>query len=211
MENINKSQLSAALKNALKDEHLWSRDAAGYLNINPIYVSFMLNPNSFDKCGSTAWKRLNEWFLTKEPLSSFKFPEGEPVWQPKKEEPNVKGPGVEAVPGGKKIKKEKPDKKTVDPGSVTKVVKEVVEEKVVKETGEKTFVPEQDPVEIHKKLVKVAADDIWGKIYAKLCEYEKTHVPGEILETTVPSPVTQKVALDIEINLTVGGQKIKLM
>lgn len=114
MENINKAQLSAALKKALSSEHLWSRDAAKFLNLNPVYISMMLNPKTFDKCGATAWTRLNEWFLTNEPLSDFRIPDGEEIWQPKKQEPNIEGKGVETLPAGKKEKKEKKKKESLE-------------------------------------------------------------------------------------------------
>lgn len=96
MENEQKKQLSDKLKKALLDEHLWAKDAAGYLNLNPTYISMMLNPKFFDKCGATAWKRIEEWANTGDKISNFILPanekrrEKEKVQEPVSKEPMSK-------------------------------------------------------------------------------------------------------------------------
>jgi hypothetical protein len=158
MENINKSEVSAALKKALAEEHLWSRDAAKLLNMNPIYISFMLNPKSFDKCGSTAWARAYEWFLTKEPLASFKFPSEEAVWQAKKQEPNIEGSGMETIPALKKEKKEKKAKKE-------KPLKAKKEEEEKQPKPEKSHQPEKLNPGILGTLDKVISEKVEQGIF----------------------------------------------
>jgi hypothetical protein len=204
MENINKAQLSAALKKALSSEHLWSRDAAKFLNLNPVYISMMLNPKTFDKCGATAWIRLNEWFLTNLPISDFQFPEGEAVWQPKKQEPNIEGKGVETLPAGKKEKKEKKKKESA--------VKEIaVTEDKAEQPAEQPIGPTPEiNVFLDERLCDAAADRIFKKWV------DKGMIKDTIAALPVVSPsventtIRQSIALDIEINLIVNGQKVSI-
>ena len=124
MELTEKKQLSAALKQALTEEHLWTKDAGLFLNINPAYISMMLNPKLFDKAAISAWHRIKEWSTTKGKISDFKLPDGEKVRIP-----------VESV---KRKPKEKPAAKTSEklqtnppagniPGSIESTLTELTE------------------------------------------------------------------------------------
>lgn len=208
MDQIKQKELSNALTKALKDEHLWSRDAAQLLNINPVYVNWMLNPKYFDKPGSTAWKRVEDWAKTGDQLSSYKFPEGEEVWQPKKQEANVTGNGIETLGTVKvkkeKKKKEKPESESLTQKSVTKkeTEKPALENSDVKKEEKKT-VDQIDP-----KIISAAADMIWLNLEKMWIDKDLLKaIPAHTLENTT---IRQAVALDIEINLVVNGQRVKI-
>ena len=94
MSNINKKELSEALREAMDKEMLHTREAARLLNINPCYISMALNEKSWDHLGISAWQRIEDWLLTREPLKIYKFPEGEEVFVPKPYKPKEKPLGL---------------------------------------------------------------------------------------------------------------------
>jgi hypothetical protein len=183
MSTINKKEISDALKTALNREELHSREAAKFLNLNPCYISMAQNPNSWDAMGKTAWLRLEAWLDTREAISVFQIPYGEEVWQPK----------------------ERPAK---------------IEAKAKSKKTEKIWHKAPGPAESTSELTISLAyyEEQRKKVNAELCrlteENEKlkdiiNRSPVEKELTSLPI-ATQKLALDIEINLLINGQKIRL-
>jgi hypothetical protein len=208
METSTKKELSDALKYALKDEHLWTHQAATLLNLNPQYISMMLNPNSFDKCGITVWSRVEDWFKTKDSLSNYKFPADEPVWKPK-EKAEDKDYNIQAPTKAKGVPKmkdpppppEKKQKTEIKP--VSKELVEAVIENLQKEEDKK-MVHELIPTMYDKRIEELLAEN------EELREAIRRKPIPNLTETLEPAVISQKMALDIEINLLINGQRIKL-
>jgi hypothetical protein len=173
METINRNLLSATLRKAMTEEHLWSHNAAKLLNLNPAYVSMMLNPNSFEKAGITAWKRIEDWSNTNDKLCNYKFPISEPVWKPK-EKAEAKDYNIQASRNEKKVNGKKP---ATDLGGIT------------------------------SKKIEVKYEDI--DKFPEKNQPANELIVGELRESA--NETTRiKVALDIEINLVVNGQRVCL-
>jgi hypothetical protein len=116
MPTIDKKAISEALREAMNKEDLHTRQAASFLNLNPCYVSRVLNPKHWDSMSKTARERLQEWFESREPIKDFKIPEGEEIWKPKEKAPSAveitlkkSDSGIVSIADVKKSKrKEKP-------------------------------------------------------------------------------------------------------
>lgn len=80
---MDKLTISEALVKAMDNEDIHTREAGRILNIAPFYVSMAKNPKMHDSMSRAAWERIEDWFLSRIPLNSYKFPEGEEVWKPK--------------------------------------------------------------------------------------------------------------------------------
>jgi hypothetical protein len=195
-ELASRKDISDALRAAIEKENLHTRGAAVCLNINPIYVSMCLNENSWDHLGKTAWARIEDWFYTKAPLLDYEIPEGEEIFVP-----------AERYSGERKEKalKEAILPVKTDPEHTNKMVEKFNNTR----EREKKLISE-----IEKQIDKTV------KIIDK--KEPKTRQPVvKILDTKTDEKQVQKapeftdavrlkVALDIEINLVVNGQRVHL-
>ncbi len=186
-------QMSTHLRDAMNKEELHTSQTGRFLNLNPMYVSLALNPKHFDSLSLVAKTRLLDWHISGEKISDFKIPEGEEIWQKVKPVEN-QSPGTDPKP--KKQSKRKPPQRLMkDPAPVkeeeTGRIQEVVKDKNI----------EKDPV---PAKVKDAEKDPPPSESTEIKTFK-----GEILESN-PETARLRVALDIEINLVLNGQKIQL-
>jgi hypothetical protein len=192
MSDINKKQISEALIKAMQREELHTREAAHLLNLNPCYISMAQNPNSWDAMGKASWIRLEEWFNTNSPLGLFQIPEGEEIWKPK--EKTVKSEPDMLVVSSKEV--------SAAIGKVKKTLKK--EEKPPKFNYD--FL--KDAKFMNYKEVEAEFTDLVAREIEKLEQKLKFMELPAVLETA--DLVRSKIAIDIEINLVINGQKISL-
>ena len=189
MSTINKKQISEALIKAMQREELHTREAAQKLNLNPCYLSMAQNPNSWDAMGKASWIRLEEWFNTNSPLGLFTIPAGEEIWKPKEKPVKADATNVTF----------KDDKSDIAIAASEKKTKKA--EKPPKFNYD--FL--KDAKFMNYKEVEAEFSDLIAREIGKL-EQKLTILP--LLQTT--DPARQKIAIDIEINLVVNGQKVSL-
>lgn len=187
METINKKELSEKLRKALAEEHLWAKDAAQLLNMNPIYVSMMLNSNSFDKAGSSAWNRLNEWAETGDKILNYKFPDGEEIWKPKEKTSNIGSFADIITKPGKSGEKAKNKSKENLKSSIIPVINDEKENETKANSA--------------KKFIKAVNQEVEKRINLS---------KSQIKELSVNDAGRIKVVLDIEINLIMNGQRVQI-
>jgi hypothetical protein len=103
------NEISAWLKKKMQDEHLWNAQAARFLNLNPLYVSMMLNAKSFHACTVGAWARAEQVKDAGICISDFKIPEGEEIFsRPEPKKDKIILPAAEKAESV--LRKEKADK-----------------------------------------------------------------------------------------------------
>lgn len=105
----------ARLKKAMEIEKLSTKDTAGFLGLNPNYISMLLNKNLWKSLPAYAWERLFAWCNSGSTLRLWKVPEGMSIYHkpektdPVKEEPLIKVK-PEALEARKKVLKEREGK-----------------------------------------------------------------------------------------------------
>jgi hypothetical protein len=188
MSTINKKQISEALIKAMQREELHTRESAQKLNLNPCYISMAQNPNSWDAMGKASWIRLEEWFNTNSPLGLFTIPAGEEIWKAKEKPAKTDAANVT-------FKNDKSD------------ITAATEKKTKKAEKPPKFNYDflKDAKFMNYKEVKAEFTDLVAREIGKL-EQKLTILP--VLQTT--DSTWQKIAIDIEINLVVNGQKVSL-
>jgi hypothetical protein len=182
MKPTNCKEISDALIEAMNRENLHTREAARALNLNPCYVSMVQNPKSWDQIGKTAWARIEDWFYTRGPIVLFEIPAMEQIWKPKEK---VYTPD----PNQDKRQKEK-DK---------------IEEKIGQEVlsnDEKTL--SKDRKTNVKKLLKQSKN-------TNILPSHPFEAKQPITEQQFTDTARLKIALDIEINLLINGQKVEIV
>jgi hypothetical protein len=191
MKPTNRKEISEALKEAMNKEDLHTRDAAKYLNINPCYISMAQNPNSWDSMGKASWIRLEEWFNTNSRITLFEIPSGEEIWVPR--EKPVKTDGSDMAKRTEIKIPKFAEKQTKQSNKTDKPPKFNYD-----------FLKGKDLLDTKEKEAELM--DFIGLIIEKrLKEFQTTAT----LEATI-DPTHVKVALDIEINLVLNGQKVRL-
>jgi hypothetical protein len=193
MNNASKEIIIETLRKAMNKEDLNTRATAKALNLNPCYVSMAQNPNSWDSMGKAPWVRLTEWFNARVPILKFEVPEGETIWVPKAKPEKTNGEVVD-------IKK---SNKTEIPKFHEKPAKEIsIEDKPLKFNYD--FLKDTKFMNIKEKEAEFM--DFIGRLIEK--KIKEFHIPASLEATVDPTHV--KVALDIEINLVLNGQKVRL-
>ena len=177
---MDKKTISEHLIDALNKEDLPRREAARFLNLNPRYVTMAQNPKSWDAMGRAAWERMEAWHETRQKISEFKIPDGEEIWKPKEKD--------QEAPKRDVVKHKE--------GEQTRIA-----EAVLKKLEEEKDLEEHSPENLDM------FDQI-GKINrgADFIVKEVLPPPGDHFTDTA----RLKVALDIEINLVINGQKVNL-
>jgi len=84
-----KKEISGYLIKALDRENLSTREAAQFLNMNPIYMSMARNPKMFDSMSKAAWERLQDWMNTRDKISEYKIPELEEIYKVPEKKPRL--------------------------------------------------------------------------------------------------------------------------
>lgn len=80
MTTNDKEHIMNELRAAMSREELHTRQVAKCLNLMPAYISMALNPKSWDSMSKAAWSRLEEWYLSRDKITSFQIPEGEALY-----------------------------------------------------------------------------------------------------------------------------------
>ena len=175
-----KTQISDHLIEALNKENLHTREAARFLNMNPCYISMARNPKSFDAISKSAWERLEVWHNTREKISDFKIPDGEEIWQPK--ERSAEAP--------------KKDKNVVIRNEKILETDEHSPENLDTQTSE---LSKEAQYELMATLKNTEEKLMKADEYIRFIEEKHSKEAARV-----------KVALDIEINLVVNGQKVRI-
>lgn len=84
MTEVEKKEVAAHFTEALEYEDLHNSQAARFLNLNPCYITWIRNEKYWSDISKAAWERFAEWHLTREKISDFSIPEGEPIQEKKK-------------------------------------------------------------------------------------------------------------------------------
>lgn len=200
MNNLTKEQISTALIQAMEKEDLNTRAAAGYLNLNPCYISMARNSKSWDAMGKAPWVRLEEWVQTREALKSFRIPEGEEIWQPREKSGEPRAESREKKAQGTEQKAESGDQ-----GSGSKMkLKFITAPKIEKKKKNNALNEQAKPAYTHSEeyvqslICKIT--DLTNMLEAK----------PAIVNIPIPDPTRVKIAMDIEINLVVNGQRVSI-
>jgi hypothetical protein len=194
MSTIDRVGIKEKLMSAIDRESLPNREAARLLNIHPCYVSMLKNESSWEGITPKVWDRFNEWFQTRDLLANFQIPEGEEIYKPKEKEKPVKV-----------------DNK-VDRKKLQSTFSKSDEHFAVADTDMHPLNPAPDAI-IKLSYYKEEADKSTARILQLLKENEKLMDTLDNMKKTPPNmfPVnTQKLSLDIEINLIINGQKVRL-
>jgi hypothetical protein len=202
MKPTNRKEISEALKEAMNKEDLHTRDAAKYLNINPCYISMAQNPNSWDSMGKASWIRLEEWFNTNSKIALFEIPPGEEIWVPR--EKPIKQDNADAV-----IKTvEKVPKFKDKPSKLSKKDDEPAKFNYDFLKGKNLQIDEEEGLLKIKEAISAfkSATEPWIEISKGVGELAK-HYKARVQN---PTETRQLIAIDIEINLVVNGQKVHL-
>jgi hypothetical protein len=83
MNNTDKKELMQLLRKAMQREELRPREVAKCLNLNPYYVTVMLNPDYWHSAGIAPFDRVRLWVDSRLKLTEFVIPEGEEIWKAK--------------------------------------------------------------------------------------------------------------------------------
>lgn len=219
-------QISQHLVECMEREELHGVEAAKCLNMNPCYISMAKNIRSWHSMGDAPWLRLAEWFNSRLPIKDFIIPEGEKIYEPV---PRKTGEKKDAEPlkatTGEEWKAlqrreyncdRKPRRKPEEvPATEPKPIKK----------DEDPLLPEIEPDEHspealfgRRRWTAADFDNITPEyLNHKEKEAEMMSVIGSSLEELVQKYISQpyadrklKVSLDIEINLVINGQRVKV-
>jgi hypothetical protein len=175
-----KKLISEHLRDSITREDLTNREAAEMLKIQPGYISLVFNEKHRDSCPANAWEKLEAWHTSRQTLKEWQN-FGQYVEQIKEDKTEPKETPVLPIPGPEN----EPEK--IKPVKVSKP-------KV-------------------KQKRKTDPDKIQQEAFSK---YSSTEAPFPVIPA-VATPEVQftdtarlKVALDIEINLVVNGQKVQV-
>ena len=193
MSTIDRVGIKEKLIAAIDREMLPNREVARILNIHPCYISMVKNEKLWDSITSNVWNRFNEWLLTRDTINNFQIPEGEEIYkvkekEAKKAEPAAMGPQFIAVYGHTEPIKPEPKKK------LKKVKEPVYTADYVKGLEERIDYQANKLMEANNQIIK----------YCDLVK-DLSDTPANTADI-----IRQRVSLDIEINLVVNGQKVRL-
>jgi hypothetical protein len=195
MDTQRKKMISELLIKAMEHEELNTRATAKLLNINPCYVSMARSEKSWEHMGSTPWMRLEEWYLTREPLKEFKIPPEEALLSIHTD--------AYVAPKKDRKKEQVPDY-TVTEGPVAKII---IPRSSKKKPEHKN---ELDLVERFENMTSKLLVSIQKYVETAVPAIINQHMPKATVELTEPEAIHQRMSLDIEINLILNGQKIRI-
>jgi hypothetical protein len=196
MNAINKKELSALLSEAISREELRTGEAARFLNLNPCYLAMMQNEKHWDSAGKAPWDRLILWKEQRCKISEFEIPEGETIYIPK--------PKIEKTVTDTIIKSEVKTDPLIIPKFKEKPKASERENRDKPPKFNYDFLKDKKFINIKEKEAEFM-DFIGSIIEKKLLEF---NIPMTLEKTADVNHL--KVALDIEINLILNGQKVRL-
>jgi len=176
-----KKLISEHLNETLTREDLSKREASEMLGIKPQYISLILNEKYWDSCSAKIWEKVEAWHTSRLPLKEWQHI-GPFTCQPLESEKNSEN---------------EPEK----PPEIIQKEKEYKQKRV-----------EASKLKVKQKR-KTDPDKIQAEAFSK---YSSTEAPFPVIPAVVAPDVQftdtarLKVALDIEINLVVNGQKVQV-
>jgi hypothetical protein len=186
MNDIAKQRISERVIEALNKEGLSKNESGPMLGIHPSYLSLVVNPEKLNKCPNVSWDILQKWINSG--LSITKYAEKNGVLVEKKPKEVTGGEKKELV-----VKIEKPQ-------SEEKFSVNLAEIGLIFGLASNGKSVEQISKELH----------IYNKIVEKLLP-TPTKIEKSAIEFSIPNPlVNQKCILDVEINILLNGQRIKI-
>lgn len=193
MTEQDKKELSCLLIEAMDREDLHTGQAARFLNLNPMYVSMARSEKSWKAIGAAPWVRIEEWARTRQKLSEFKIPEGEEIWvRPQKDE----------------TKGEHKPQAAAETVSVTEPLK-------FDDTG--VLVSKEQFAQYSDYAQRLQALEKQTAYFEKATEYlikenEALSRPMPPVQELHPLTGVQRtnLAIDIEINLVINGQRVRI-
>lgn len=121
MNDIAKKSIQDKIQKALEVENIRPSVLAKTLDINPSYVSMMLNEKFWPKCTSKAWEAALAWINSGQKISEYALKHGKTMPAPVMKEAAVKVKGEEYVPEVKTQLKEEAKKPASEPAVTSKV------------------------------------------------------------------------------------------
>jgi hypothetical protein len=144
--------ISDHLVEAINHEGLHTREVAKILNTNPVYITWAKNEKYWSDISAETRDKITRWHNSRCPLSEYKFPEDEPVWQPVVKEKKEDQPKPPELPV---LKTESPDPKT-EKKAVKKTIK-----KTIKVKKGKPAVSSGDEIADLRQKVKFLEEEIY--------------------------------------------------
>src|SRR5574343_234871 len=185
--NITESQKHAIiekLRRQRENEHISNTDAGRNLGIPANYVSMMCNPEQWEKCPAWAWNKVNTWYNSGQKLSEYST--------------------AHAAVSPRQAEELKPE--------VKKVLVQETKEALKKEAE---YIKQQMKKEFENQTLAEGLGRAKEELIREAANISTT-APLAV-ESVLPEPGQQftdtarlKVALDIEINLVVNGQKVQV-
>jgi hypothetical protein len=209
MSTINKQQISDALKEAMNHEDLHTRAVAQKLNLNPCYISMCQNPNSWDSMGKTAWLRLEEWANTRGQISEFVIPDGEEIWKAKEKVASSQAPRND----GKKPEFFTKTSVKKAEALLKSEIKEHLKSESDHSKGEpfsKEYVNDLLAERAKMKALIDYQEDLIKNQGAEIEELVCMTKTAPDSDMTISDVIRQKLAVDIEINLVLNGQRVQI-
>lgn len=123
MTDQRKKEIADHFMEAMNREDLHTSQAGRFLNLNQCYLSMIKNSKHWSGMSRGAWDRFEEWHETRDKISAFVIPEGEPIFKKSERKPSLpeEGEAPANYPTGsaaaaRVIKKNGRKKKTRQPG-----------------------------------------------------------------------------------------------
>ena len=180
-----KHSISEKLNRAIEAEHIMLMEAARKLGTTPNYLSMIRNTTQWHKCAKSGWDAVYQWANSGQKLSEYSTAHGR-IAMPENNELKPEVKKVLIAETKEALKAESEREAEVKRNLYMKTYADAIEEK-------------EKQIALIEKLEKAA---------------EKLRMP---VEPVTPEPGQQlietarlKVELDIEINLVVNGQKVKI-
>lgn len=179
-----KQLVSDKLRRQRENEHISNTDTGRNLGIPANYVSMMCNPEQWEKCPAPAWNKVNTWYNSGQKLSEYST--------------------AHAAVSPRQAEELKPEVKKV----LVAEVKEALREKGAELTkaGNELLKAFQKPTEIFTPETRSKETQKPAGYNLVIKEPEYAPQPNQQFTDTA----RLKVALDIEINLVVNGQKVSV-
>ena len=89
MTDQRKKEIADHFMEAMNREDLHTSQAGRFLNLNPCYLSMIKNSKHWSGMSRGAWDRFEEWHETRDKISAFVIPEGEPIFKKSERKPQI--------------------------------------------------------------------------------------------------------------------------
>lgn len=209
MNDICKARIRERLIESLKKEGLPTNTAGGLLRISPSYLSMVKNPQLWVKVTHEVWDNLQKWVnsgmgIEKYSSSGGKIVQGKVVIVPEANVEDAAHGASESVASKRKDNTESDfsDELSVTLSQLISVFTQIREGMSVKDVAKKLNVAEI--------IVKIIQDNL-VLLPAHLVELDMDKLRKDMENSPIVSgPRHEKVVMDLEINILLNGQKIKI-